>query len=157
MKSLYTTVFCVCSTILSLQAAAQTEKVPVNKPDLNKPALFASLPDKIAVSSDNLNNLLSSSIGRSVSVDMASDHDMGFEGEVISTTSKYNNSIQSIVIRSTNYNGARLTISKITGADGAITYSGRIISMQHGDVYELQKEADNFVLVKRKFYDLLNE
>jgi hypothetical protein len=157
MKSLCTTAFCVCVTIFSLSATAQNEKVTVNQPDLNKPKLFASLPDKITVSSDNLNNLFTSSIGRSVNVDMTDNHALGFEGEVISTTSKYDNSIQSIVIRSTNYNGARLTISKITSADGVVSYSGRIISMQHDDIYELKKEADNFVLVKRKFNDLVNE
>lgn len=157
MKSLCTTAFCVCVTIFSLSATGQNEKVLVNQPDLNKPKLFASLPDKITVSSDNLNNLFASSIGRSVNVDMTDNHALGFEGEVISTTSKYDNSIQSIVIRSTNYNGARLTISKITSADGVVSYSGRIMSMQHDDIYELKKEADNFVLVKRKFNDLVNE
>jgi hypothetical protein len=157
MKSLYTTASFICIIFFSLTASAQEQKVQVNQPDLNKPKLFASLPDKIVVSNENLTNLFTSSIGRSVNVDIAGSQLPGFEGEVISTTSKYENSIQSMVIRSTNYNGARLTISKITNADGTVTYSGRIISLQHDDVYELQKEAAGFVLVKRKLNDLLNE
>jgi hypothetical protein len=38
-----------------------------------------------------------------------------------------------VVIRSEVFNGARLTVSKITNPDGSIRYSGRIISFKHGD------------------------
>lgn len=157
MKNFCTAAFCVCITLYGLSASAQNNKIPINKPDYSKPMLFAKLPDKIPVSNDELNSLFSTSLGRSVSVNMKDSHGLKFEGEVISTASKYENSIQSLVIRSTNYNGARFTISKITNAEGVVTYTGRIMSMQHGDLYELQKEADKFVLVKRKFYDLVNE
>jgi hypothetical protein len=80
-----------------------------------------------------------------------------FTGKVVSAVSKYQNSIVSIVVRSTNFAGASLTISKITNEDGTITYRGRIISRQHGDLYELKQVNNNYVLIKRKYYDLVNE
>src|SRR5207247_9470550 len=43
----------------------------------------------------------------------------------------------SVVIRSTNRVGARLVFTKITDADNTIKYIGRIISLQHGDSYEI--------------------
>ena len=157
MKNLCTATICVCITLSGLSSSAQNQKIPINQPDYNKPMLFASLPDKIPVSTDNLNSLFSVSVGKQVSVVTTDTHEFKFDGEVVSAASKYENRIQSLVIRSTNYNGANFTVSRITNAQGLVSYTGRIISMQHGDLYELKKEADNFVLVKRKFYDLVNE
>ena len=65
--------------------------------------------------------------------------------------------MNSVVIRSTNYNGATLTISKTMNADETISYSGRIISFQSGDLFELQNKDGHLTLVKRNFYDLVNE
>ena len=64
--------------------------------------------------------------------------------------------VSSVVIRSANYPGARLIFSKAI-IDGKEMYSARIISIEHGDVYELKTENGQNVLVKRKFYDLINE
>jgi hypothetical protein len=50
-----------------------------------------------------------------------------------------------------------LTISRTTHTDGTITYAGRLMSFQRGDLYELQTRDGNLVLVKRKFNELVNE
>ena len=158
MKNLRTSVLCVCITFCSLFAAAQkNDGIPINEPDYNKPKLFQGLPDNIPVSIDNLNSLFGIQIGRPVRVNLSTSSSFQLEGEIVSTASKYNNSIQSVVIRSTNYNGARLTISKITDENGVLIYRGRIISLQHGDSYELQNLNGSYTLVKRNLYDLVNE
>ena len=157
MKNLRTTALCVCIMLYSFCSSGQNAKIPINEPDLNKPKLFENMPDKIPVSLDNLNRLLNESVGRTVNISLSEGRQFQFEGQVVSKASKYENSIQSVVVRSTNYNGATLTISRITNTEGVVSYTGRIMSFAHGDLYELQKQDGNFVLVKRKFYDLVNE
>ena len=157
MKNLRTLALCVTVSFYSLYSSAQSEKIPLNEPNYNKPKLFQNLPDNIPVSLDNISNLFGSPMGRSVSLNLSDRSTFQFEGDVVSSVSKYENTIQSVVIRSTNYNGARLNISRITDENGNISYTGRIISMQHGDVYELKKVNDEYMLVKRNFYDLINE
>jgi hypothetical protein len=61
------------------------------------------------------------------------------------------------VIRSGNFNGATLTLSSSAQTNGAVRFTGRIISFQHGDVYELQNQNNQYILIKKNFYDLINE
>jgi hypothetical protein len=157
MKNHRTPLLCLCALFFSLCAFSQNEKDPVNEPDLNKPKLFSNLPDRIPISIEKINDLLNAPIGNSTSLKVDETSSLQFNGEVISKATKYDNRIQSVVIRSSNFNGARLTISKIIKEDGTITYTGRIISFQHGDLYEIQNQGGQFTLVKKNFYDLVNE
>lgn len=158
MKNLRTlAVYCSLS-LYSFCTFAQTgDIVPVNEPNYNKSKLFQNLPDNIPVSMDNISSLFSAQVGRSVSLDLSFDQVFRFDGDVVSVVSKYENTIQSVIVRSTNYAGARLIISRITDAKGSISYTGRIISMQHGDLFELKNVNNQLVLEKRKFNDLVNE
>lgn len=143
---------------MSLCAFAQTDtQPPINEPDYNKPRLFNNLPDIIPVKIENFTPLFTAAIGAAVDLGLEASGQIRIDGQVVSTVSKFNDKLQSVVIRSTNFNGAGLTISKITKEDGTTIYRGRIISLKHGDLYELQKEGDNYVLIKKNFYDLINE
>lgn len=159
MKNLNVVVACICLSICSLTATAQNnDHAPLNQQDRNKPQLFSSLPDRIPVSVEYINSLINSPEGRAVSINTSTDPTGSrIEGQVISAGKNYDNALQSVVIRSTNFNGANFTVSKYTDADGTVTYTGRILSMQHGDAYELKNESGNLVLVKRKFHSLVNE
>ncbi|MEO7983449.1 MAG: hypothetical protein ABI688_05135 [Bacteroidota bacterium] len=158
MKNLRTIAACFSIALCSIATSAQTgDKPPVNEPNYNKPKLFQGLPENIPVSMENLSTLFDSQVGRAVSLNLAGDQSFLFEGDVVSSVSKYENTMQSVVIRSTNYAGARLSVTRTTDANGKTAFTGRIISMQHGDLFELKNINDQFVLVKRKFYDLLNE
>lgn len=157
MKNFRTTLLCAGFALCSLGSLAQNKTIPLNEPDRNKPKLFANMPDKIPVSATELNELFTTQVGRSANLNPSSSLQAKFEGEVISVSDQSVEGLQSIVIRSTNFNGARLSFSKTTHADGTVTYTGRIISFQHGDLYELQTQQGQLVLVKRNFYDLVNE
>lgn len=157
MKTIRTTMLCVVFALSAFVSNSQEQKIPLNEPDNNKPRLFTSLPDKIPVTITNIDNILSAPVGRNSQFRLSDDNTLQFAGEVVSTASKYNNTIQSVVIRSDIFNGARLTISKITNADGSIRYSGRIISFKHGDLYELENQDGQLVLVKKNYYELVNE
>jgi hypothetical protein len=151
----------LCAAIMLLIGAVSAnaqETAPLTEPNYKKPQLFTSLPENIKVNVENLKVLLKSSTGDAVVSDLGDGYAFDFNGQVVSTASKQNNTIKSVVIRSSNYNGASLTISQVTNEDGSISFIGRIISFNHGDVYELQKQPDeSYAFVKKKFYDLVNE
>lgn len=157
MKNRIKAALCVAMLYFSINATAQQPNIPLNEPDPNKPLLFSNLPDRIPVNMDNLSRAMDFTVGNTVNLLVSDANQLEVEGIVTSTASKYNNSIQSVVIKSTNYNGAVFTISKITDANGQVSFTGRFISMQHGDLFELISDNSRYVLVKRKFYDLVNE
>ncbi len=131
MKNLCTTVLCACLTICSLYAAAQDTKVVVNEPNYNKPHLFDNLPPVIPVSIENLNSLVNSKAGASINTSFATDaKTASFAGNVVSAVNKYEDKVQTVVIKSTNFNGATLYISRVTTEDGTIKYNGRLMSLQ---------------------------
>jgi hypothetical protein len=145
--------------LCSLFSTAQPQTPPVvNEPNYNKPRLFDNLPEVIPVSIDNLNTLLNAKTGVTINTIFASDAKTApFQGEVVSATGNNDDKVQTVVIKSTNYNGATLYISKVTHSDGTIKYNGRLMSLQHGDVFVLQQKDSGFVLVKKNFYDVINE
>jgi len=159
MKNLRTTMICACMTLCSLYSAAQDQKVIVNEPNYNKPRAFDNFPEVIPVSIYNLNNLVNSKTGVSINTTFSADAKTApFEGQVVSAVSKYEDKVQTVFIKSTNYNGATLYISKVIAEDGSVTYNGRLMTnFQHGDLYVLQPKDGGFVLVKKNFYDVINE
>ncbi len=159
MKNRFLTSLILISLFSAFTAQAQQAKSPVNEPDLNRPKLFASLPERIAVSKADLQSLISNNpeTGKTVSLSLNGKLAGSFDGKVVSTASKYNNKMQSIVIRLSSFNGATFSLTSSLQSDGSHKYTGRIISFQHGDLYELQSTGDQYFLVKKNFYDLVNE
>ncbi len=154
MKNLFTLIACVC---VMLTSASAQDHAPLNDQQ-KKPLLFSSLPDRIPVATDYINSLFGAEAGRGVSLNIPTDvAGSRFEGRVLTSGSEYDNRIQSVVIGSTNFAGARFTVSRIVTEQGEVRYTGRIISFQHGDAYELKNEAGNLILVKKNFYSLVNE
>ncbi|MGB3006863.1 MAG: hypothetical protein WBC06_10155 [Chitinophagaceae bacterium] len=157
MKNLRTSVLCFIVSIFTLVANAQNNSIPVNEPDYSKPRLFENLPDQIPINIGIINGLLSAQIGSTVDMNLTDGVAFNFKGEVVSAAAKFQNSMTSVVIRSSNFNGARFTITKITDDDGNVNYTGRIISMKNADLYELKNKNGSYVLIKRNYYDLINE
>ena len=145
--------FILCCTISFAQ-----DTVLRREPDHNKPYLFSNFPDKIPVDIYELKNLFSntSSNEKEINVSFIDKKLSGFNGKIISATSKYNNTLRSVVVSSTRFNGATLTLSSTT-TDGTVRYSGRIVSFQHADLYVLQKEEEQYFFIKKKFHELVNE
>ena len=154
MKNLRTIACCFSLSLYCITSSAQQKTIPLNEPDLNKPELFKQSPDKIPLEVFEVASLLTTPVGESVVLDLPS---FRFEGNVISAVSKYSNSMQSVVIRSSNYEGATLTVTRTADKSGNISYTGRIISMKNGDLYELKQVDYGFALVKNKFYKVVVE
>lgn len=157
MKSLRTYVLCACISIYGINASAQDVKVPINEPDYNKARLFGDLPDNIPV---NINNIASSLLNtqQGSRVNIVVSPSLTVQGTIVSTASKYDETIQSVVVRLDRYNGATFTFSRLVNTEtGAISFAGRIVSMQSGDLYELRNSGQQYSLVKKTFYELINE
>jgi hypothetical protein len=156
MKNLSITVLSACIVFCSLTSSAQAispKAVPLNEPDYNKPKLFADLPDKVDFNPNNFLNLFVLQVGQSVNVPISST--FNFSGQVVSKSNADRSS--SVVIRSTNRPGARLIFTKVTGENDSVTYLGRIISMQHGDSYEIVSDNNQYYFKKKGIYDLMTE
>jgi hypothetical protein len=159
MKNLRTSVLCVCISFIGLSAFAQTsaEVPPVREPDYNKPKLFSALPDLITITPDFINAAFTSRVGETVDIAIGENNSFRFSGEVISIVSKYQDAVKTVIIRSSNYNGARFFISRVTSQTGAITYTGRLLSKEHGDVYEIKYSNDGMALVKTNYPNAVTE
>lgn len=151
MKNLRTTLLCAC-VLLSAHFVQAQNSNDVSTQD--KPKLFNAIADNVAVDVDKLISLLKSDVGTDVSIAFGTSFQ--FQGQVVSTASNYEDRINSIVIRSTNFPGARLTFSKIHD-NGKTSYAGRILSMQHGDIFELQQRNGQYYFIKRNLHDIVNE
>jgi hypothetical protein len=145
----------VCFIVCSLHSAAQTPTIPLNEPNYNKPRLFADLPQKLDIDLSALESLFTLPVGSPVSSRISNS--FRFEGTVAARSSEDDPALKSIVLRSTNRQGATLTLTRRTNADGSFTWLGRMISMQHADAYELILDNGSYVLNKTGFYDLLSE
>ncbi|HET9745499.1 MAG TPA: hypothetical protein VFP97_07300 [Chitinophagaceae bacterium] len=153
MKNLAKGMICLSVFLVSLKLSAQNP--PVREPDMNRPSLFQNLPEKITCRVNDLSGLLQSEVGNTVSFSFTEN--TNFQGVVSSVATKFENTLQSVVIRSTNFPGAALSFSKLTKEDGTVAYIGRIISFQHGDAYEITMENGQYYFIKKGFYDLVNE
>lgn len=153
MKNLKAGILCFLFSFFSVFVYAQN--LPVREPDRNKPLLFSQMPDKMRISATSLENLLQYETNRQVYLNLSSD--IIFRGTVSSVSARHEPGVSSVVIRSDNFQGASLTISRLSRANGTSYFIGRIISFQHGDGYEITLENNQYYLVKKGFYDMVNE
>ena len=154
MKNTSTLVISAIFSCITILTQAQDKSIPINEPNYNKPKLFQNLPDRIAVDASTLENLFSLDVNHAASINMAG---IQFQGNVSSKNNTDVTQSSTIIINLTNYPGANFTLTKISKPDGTINYAGRIVSFQHGDLFELQNQKGNWLLVKRNYYELINE
>ena len=157
MKNLRTPVLCACLILCSLFSMAQVQHPPINEPDYNKPKLFNNLPEKITVDPESFLSSMNKQAGTTISISLSVEKTIPFEGTVLSSVSRNEGKVQTVIVRSTNYNGATFSMSKVIKEDGNIIYTGRLMSFQHGDLYVLQQSEGHYMLVKKNFNDLVNE
>ncbi len=144
--------------LMQRQASAQTQQAPVNQPDLNKPKLFNGLPASVSVNTQTLDNLLQSSVGLSINLNLSSDLSvLPLNGQVISSSSTDGGNFQTATLRADNYNGATLFISKVLVAGADIKYNARIIDRRFGDAYILEQRNGVYYFTKKNYYDVINE
>ncbi len=155
MKYLKNGAFCVLLSLCCLCSTAQKDQFrpPVNEPDYHKPRLFADLPERMDLSISVMATLLDMPLGTSIAT--RATNKFPFNGTVVSRAQ--DKTAKSVVVRLSNRYGATLTFTRINNADGTLSYLGRIISLKHGDAYDIVQEAGQLILQKKGLYDLISE
>jgi hypothetical protein len=170
MKNPSTAVLCLLFVLFAFISNGQTEKIPLNEPDYNKPKIFGDLPDSIEVDAATISGLFNLAKGATIAPSFSNRSttaNFQLRGEVVSKSdntptnglarSAGHGAINSMILKLTDYNGANFTISKITNPDGTVQYKGRIINFKSGDLFVLQNVNGKLVMVKKDYYALVNE
>ena len=142
-------------SLLTCLSYAQENKLPYNEPNYNKPQIFADLPQRMTLRIPAMQALLQLAVGKTVSVHVSDA--MSLEGMVVSKSNAKDSLVKSVVIRSSNRPGATLTFTQTTLPNGTRVYLGRYMSTNNSDVYEMVREAGQYVFVKKNLYDLIIE
>jgi hypothetical protein len=154
MKSFKPGMLCLITLSICVVTSAQ-QIITAHKEFNAKPKLFKNVPDRLPVAATKILPLISLKAGDAANISFSEK--FIFKGVVTNAVTKYNGAIQTAIIKSDDYPGARFILSRIQGTDGSITYKGRIISFQHGDCFELVTENGQFILVKKNFEDMVND
>ncbi len=152
MKKLKAIIAGAFFSICFLSAGAQNQTIPLNEPDYNKPKIFDDLPQKMLLRIADVERLFFLATGTITSV-QASDSFL-LKGTIVS---KADGPTKSVVLKCNNRANVFFTFSKVVKPDGGFTYAGRLLSRDNGDAYEIKQEAEQYFLIKKNLYDLINE
>jgi hypothetical protein len=103
-----------------------------------KPKLFANNPDRISLQESDFSSLFTASEGQSVNLNFSN---LPLSGTVASNVFKYNNALQTVIVRLNSLDNTILSISKRLDASRNTEYIGRIVNMKYFDGYELKKDV----------------
>lgn len=125
---------CAFASVIIVHAKSQTSR------------LFSSVPDSLQLAETEISQLFTLKAGSVISIRVSDQFQL--KGVLKSSIQKYEN-LKSLIIESTNYKGAILSLSRRTEDDNSIIYLGRILSSQHDDGFELRiNEAGQYYLRK---------
>jgi len=157
MTILKTGALCVLLNAMALTAFSQNNSklYLVNKLDYNKAKLFSDLPQKFKIDIKSLESLLDLPVGEGVN--MALTGNARYLGIVVSKSDNQDPNVKSVVIKSKNRQGSVFSFARIKNIDGTYMYSGRILSLNHSDAFELHRENGEYVLTKKHLYDIFME
>lgn len=111
-----------------------------------KPKQFSNFPDVINCSEQEISKVFTASAGETISLSFSNN--FIFSGTVKSNLAKYAN-LQSAVIVSPDYSNTIFSISRISNADGSISYVGHIINKNFFDGFDLKKNAAGIYQLKK--------
>lgn len=155
MKYQKTSVLLTLLTICILQASAQEAPPPLNTPNYSKAKIFADLPEKMSLKVTDFESLLDLPVGANVKT--AVNREFSIVGNIVSKSNGADPRVKSVVIKTTNHQGSTFTFTRITAADGTVSYLGRMMNRAGGDALEIAKEGGEYVIHKKGLYDLMSE
>ncbi len=123
---------------------------PTHKLLPEKALLFNKLPEQFKITNLLIEKLFAGTVIIPITANSF------FEGVIIDKVQKSPN-VTNINIKSTNYDGALLSVSKITYNDFTTKYNGRIISIHYGDVFLLTQENNTLYFKKKKQSAVITE
>lgn len=153
MKNSHLLIAGVMCYVLIFNAQAQLSP-PAQKLLPEKPSLFGSLPKQFNITNVWIENLFAGPDTGWVNIPLPDNN--FFQGRIMEKV-QLNPHVVSINVKSSNYDGALLSISKITYDDLTVKYTGRIISIKYGDLFILTQENNTFLFTKKKLSTVITE
>jgi hypothetical protein len=117
--------------------------------------LFDAIPEQVEFQNKLIEGLFDANPGTAVNIKFSENF---LITGIIKSNQKIYDNLQTVVIESSNYNKAKLFISKIIDDDKTIKYVGRIISRASQDGFEIKgRVAGNSSLKKISLHDMIVE
>jgi hypothetical protein len=155
MKIQKTVALLACLMLCLFRSFAQSSPVPPNEPNYSRPKIFTDLPEKQSLHVKEAESLLDMSVGTKVNVHIAKN--LQLTGVIVSKSDPASSSVKSVVVKSNLRQGTTFTFTRISEANGKVTYIGRMINRGAGDALEITREGDNYILRKKGIYEVINE
>lgn len=155
MKPLKTIALSALLFVCTWHVSAQEHPVPLNKTDYNKPKRFAGLPGKMPLRVKDMESLLLLPVGAKVNATVATNFPL--TGIIVSKSGLLDQSVKTVVIKSSNYQGATFTFTRIAEENGSFSYSGRMLNREAGDAMEITKEGETYVVRKKASHEIISE
>lgn len=145
MRHAFTVSLCM---LLWAQADLHAQKLPsaLHPQKVDKPFLFAALPEVIECGEAELKKLISLAVNEQFNVQLSSQFRL--EGKIVEKIHQ-NPGVFSINVRASNFHNALFNLSVRLQADNNTTIQGRIIHPRYGDVLVLSKEKNKYYFRKR--------
>lgn len=152
MKKLY---LLVLVSAIAYTSPAQT--VGINENKERKQGLFRQLPDTIPVELSSLQALLRLQAGSEVTMELSRSQQHPIQGTVVASSDQQNGQRQAVSVRTPGNEGAVFHISKVVLEDGKEMYRGTWMHRDYNEIYVLTHTGKEYVLLKKKFKDLVME
>ena len=107
----------------------------------SKKLLFSRYPANIACTEAQLSKLFTADKGQLVSLKLSENFKL--EGAVFNKISKYNNTLQTLVIQLPAFNNMLLAISKRAAENNQSVYIGHLYNSESADGYQLKQQGNN--------------
>lgn len=148
-----TFVFILC-LLFAARPNGHAQPVPHPVTSHNKPRLFTDLPSRLNIRLSDCELLLQRPVGANVQATIADG--LVWNGRVVSK-SQDGQPYQTIVVRSTDRQGATFVFTKTTDDSGVVRFRARIVSLAHADAFTLVVQEGRYYFIKQNLDEIVTE
>lgn len=143
----------ICLT--SLQSFSQEISFrSAKEKNADKKAVFMNVAERTSTDVNLMQSLFNLTTGQGTTIKLSDN--LQLMGHVVSVEQQA--STQSITLRSTNFPNTVFTLSKVTAADGSVSFTGAVINHQSKDIIMLEQEQDGkYAWTKKNLSDLIQD
>jgi hypothetical protein len=125
---------------------AQKSPLALNRNKVEKPLLFAALPEVSEIGDDAIRKLLGSAENEQINIQLSGQFRL--KGQVVAKNQQIPGTF-SINVRAENYHNALFNLTVRLLADNTMSFQGRIIHPKYGDALVLTRENNRYYFRKR--------
>ena len=138
---------CLCAIFLVHGSlCAQKSPLALNPNRIEKPLLFAALPEVSEIGVDAIRQLLGTAENEQINIQLSSQ--IHLKGQIVAKNQQIPGTF-SINIKAENYNNAIFNLTVRLLADNTLSFQGRILHPRYGDALVLTRENNRYYFRKR--------